>query len=338
MKASKKKCNWCQNNFEAEKGAIKYCSDKCNRAKRNDDAKKRSRRLIIEKNKNDLTMVKCELCEMRSHDLTKHINSFHNISCKEYTKKYNKPFRSEKYTKNSSEMFSGEKNPGYNHGGKFSPFSKKFVNYSGDEYIKKLAAKAQKTREDNDNETTKLSYYTSRGYSEEESIKLLSERQRTFSRKICRDKYGDAKGDKIWRERQEKWLKSFPNSNYSKVSQKLFNDILDNLDKKFIKNNSIFFAEYNNGNKCLESKNYECRLALDDGSLIPDFLVLETKKIIEFYGTYWHGEVGRGNKERDRKRIERYLRNGYTPKIVWEHDYKEYKEKIIKECVEFLNE
>lgn len=53
--------------------------------------------------------------------------------------------------------------------------------------------------------TTRKEFYMKKGFSEEESLKMLSNRQRTFSLDICIDKYGD-RGLDIWKERQDRWI------------------------------------------------------------------------------------------------------------------------------------
>lgn len=60
---------------------------------------------------------------------------------------------------------------------------------------------------------TNIEFYLDKGYSLEESIILRKKRQRTFSKEICIDKFGKAQGEKVWKERQEKWLKSMSELN-----------------------------------------------------------------------------------------------------------------------------
>jgi hypothetical protein len=72
---------------------------------------------------------------------------------------------------------------------------------------------------------TRLDYYIKRGFSEEDGLKLLKERQTTFSLDICIEKYGEIAGLKRWKDRQEKWLKNCKRTNFSQISQKLFKEI-----------------------------------------------------------------------------------------------------------------
>ena len=130
---------------------------------------------------------------------------------------------------------------------------------------------------------------------------------------------------------------------YSGVSQDLFRKIDARLGDIAI------------GSK-YETKNGELELMIEtDGKMRiarPDY-VLNTK-IIEFYGDYWHanpmiykadqklsffnGEIRSACDiwEKDRLRVNRIEKLGYSVKIVWEKDYRENPDFIIEDCVRFL--
>lgn len=314
------KCKQCNTTIDTINGK-KYCSATCQDKYYQQIKIKKS----IEKFPEGIT---CAICGMKGNSLHQHITSIHNITLQEYKETYNVPICSESYLKKLSEKIKGDKNPAYQHGGKFSPFSKKFI-HADKINIEDLVKKAQKSREDNNSETTKITYYTSRGATEEEAKKLLSERQSTFSLKICIEKHGELEGRRIWNERQTKWLKSFPKNNYSLVSQRLFDSIVTNLDTTH-----IYYATLKKDDS--NKPNYEYTISLNEISLKPDFIDVSQKKIIEFYGDYWHSE-GRGNVERDRKRIEHLTNNGYEVLIVLERNYNQNPELEIKKCLEFLS-
>jgi len=120
-----------------------------------------------------------------------------------YTLLYGEEHAKEKLNKKASRV-KGENNPGYQHGGKFSPFSKKFVAGDISEETKK---KAVASRDANNSVTARLSYWTER-YGEEEGQRLYYDRQNTFNREKLIAKYGEEEGIRRWNERQEKWLAS----------------------------------------------------------------------------------------------------------------------------------
>ena len=51
-------------------------------------------------------------------------------------------------------------------------------------------------------------YWTKKGYSTEDAISMVTEHQRTFSKEICIEKYGEEEGLKKFYERNKKWQES----------------------------------------------------------------------------------------------------------------------------------
>lgn len=75
-----------------------------------------------------------------------------------------------------------------------------------------------------------------------------------------------------------------------------------------------------------------------DGTVIfdglnPDFINIKAKKIIEFYGDYWHNQES--YKIRDKRRLKTYKKYGYKTLIIWEHELKDLDKlntKILNFC------
>ena len=178
-----------------------------------------------------------------------------------------------------------------------------------------------------------IEYWVEKGFNYAQSKKLVSEKQRTFSLEICIEKYGEENGLKRFNERQIKWLTNYKKSNFSKISQKLFWGILETEPK--IKNKNIRFATYDNGVMDNSGKNNEHRLLLMNGVILPDFIDLDLKKIIEFDGTYYHRNTPE-NSLREDKRDKMILESGYQILHVSEYDYKHNKQEIINKCINFL--
>ena len=109
-----------------------------------------------------------------------------------------------------SDQVKGSNNPAYQHGGKFSPFSDKFVKYQDIDNIiytkDDVRKKKEQTIKDNpQNQPTHIEYYLNKGMSEDEAKAALSKRQTTFSLNKCIEKYGPEKGKERWLARQELW-------------------------------------------------------------------------------------------------------------------------------------
>lgn len=292
---------------------------------------------LKEKNINDTDMICCKLCEVKSHDLASHIIRIHKMNIQSYKHLYGE-IRSKKYLKEQSERIKGNKNPAYQHSGKFSSLSDNFI-YANQVNKKEIIEKIKNTNKTSGKCNTTLKYWTDQGFTDEEAKKKISERQTTFSKEICIEKYGEEEGLKRWEERQEKWHKSFKKSKkigYSKVSQKLFWEIYNLLQDK----DNIYFAELGK-NKILDPNEYnnEYRLKCNNRIFSPDFINIKNKKILEFDGTYWHGDkiIKRSTALRDNERDNILIENGYEVLRIKEEDYKKNPQKVIKECLEFLN-
>jgi hypothetical protein len=179
-----------------------------------------------------------------------------------------------------------------------------------------------------------VDYWLLRGYSEQEAIEIISKSQVTFNYEKCIEKYGKTEGGKRWARRQEKWIKSLNSSGlksgFSKISQELFAEI--SLVCPFI----------------LYGMN-EKILTADENSYMIDCIHQDNKKIIEFYGDYWHAnpkkftEQHRIHKrsakevwERDNIKINDLRNLGYDVLVIWESEYKSNREATIKKCIQFL--
>lgn len=281
--------------------------------------------------------VDCKLCGLLSHDLTSHVLRVHKIDIETY-KSIHGDIRSKKYLENQSNNIKGKKNPGFRHNGRHSSLSENFLYYN-EENKKRVVQKISESNKKNGNNSTTLIYWINKGYSEDEAKKELSKRQTTFSLEKCIEKYGEEKGKEIWLNRQEKWINSFKNSRkngFSKISQKLFWDIFNNILKK----EDIYFAELGeNKEKDDSGKNNEYKLRLDKQIILPDFLDLKNKKIIEFDGSYWHNEklIGTPNAMRDSKRDKLCEQNNFKVLRVKEDEYRKFPDKVLQECLDFLN-
>ena len=134
------------------------------------------------------------------------------------------------------------------------------------------------------------------------------------------EKYGEEKGIEEYNILSIK--RKFKNVKYSKISQELFWEI----HSKYNSNEDVFFAELNE----------EFSIYIFDDNFM--YIELDFKcgdKVIEFDGDYWHSTEKQ--KERDRLRDEYLTFNGYQVLRIKESEYKKNKEKIINECLMFLN-
>jgi hypothetical protein len=83
----------------------------------------------------------------------------------------------------------------------------------------------------------------------------------------------------------------------------------------------------------LVEKCYKC-----DGTGIVDWINEKDKKIIEFFGDWWHGEEHRANRNKDftsneiheESRINFYKVKNYDCLIIWENELKNIEKLKIK--------
>lgn len=336
-------CKYCKKELINVHPNKKYCNNECNQ-----------KYLILKHNmkfENKECCV-CEICGLKSTSLSSHIKLIHKITINEYKEKYNKTLDEiilPSTRKKWGDKIKGENNGAYGHDGKYSPYSKKFIKYDNlteqqiDNKLKKVQNKMSTSMKENQNLPSQIGYWVKQGYSEQEATELVSKRQTTFSKEVCINKYGKKEGLEIWKQRQKKWQNTLTSkppeeierinrakmkfNGYSKISQKLFWSIYDNIKNDF---NNIYFAEY--GNK--ENNEYMI-LTEDKKCIFFDFYIKDISKVIEFDGDYWHGEK-RGNQERDRIREEKIKNTGIQVYRVLERDFNNDPNNVIKECLYYI--
>lgn len=146
-------------------------------------------------------------------------------------------------------------------------------------------------------------------------LKILTGRKHSLVTKKkmseIRIKLGLSKGDKNPMKREEavkKWIKS--NSlKPNKQELKIFSVLNDLFPQKYLLN-------VTGQHLILNGK-------------IPDFVNLNDKKLIEFYGDYWHeGENGQD-------RIDEFKKYGYDTLIIWEKDFNKNVEGVKKSIDSF---
>lgn len=309
-------------------------------------------------------IVTCRICGHQGGRLYgKHFNFAHNgISSKEYnvifpkaptkslkdnkstTKNGGKHMQTEKYKKMFSNMFSGENNP--MHKSKTteefrktnSPFSIEFYNKrypekSQEERQQMLHTFAKDSVKDRVGNTT-IEFFIKQGLSYEEAVEALKDRQDVGRLDKFIERYGDEEGRKKWKERQEKWMKNYKKNNFSKISQKLFKSVYEQICNKY---SEIYFATLNDNKEYEETgRNFEYRLELTTSYILPDFFIKDINKIIEFDGSYYHRKHSE-NVKRELKRDKEINENGYKVYHVKEDDYKKDPNKVLQECLDFIN-
>ena len=205
-----------------------------------------------------------------------------------------------------------------------------------------------------------VEYWERLGYSSEESKLMVSYSQRTFSLKICIEKYGEEEGHRRWKLRQDKWqntLNSKPmdeqirinlakqnnKDSFSKVSQELFWCVYSRLKDT----EKIYFAELN--------KEFITAVPYMKKVYMFDFMDTKIKKCIEFNGDLFHANPNIYGKDdtpnfhdrsltssdiwkADKIKLDFIRSIGYDVLVIWEHDYRMNKELSIQRCIHFIED
>lgn len=209
VKPSLKVCQCCNELFEHKRPkSTKTCSIECHY----ELLRLQSLEKYPDDSREGIDYVVCQECEYRGADIAQHARVAHGLSKNEYLEKYPDSFIiCSSLRKVLSDKVKGDKNPGYQHGGTLSPYSKKFVAYSHlteeetHEVISNIKQEMVITKEKNCTNHLSINYYLNKGYSNEDAVKALSERQSTFSLEKCIERHGEVEGFLIWNERQVKW-------------------------------------------------------------------------------------------------------------------------------------
>lgn len=162
--------------------------------------------------------IECPICGYRASELGTHITKFHKLDSEEFRKQYNMPVLKSKV---QCDRVKGSANPGYQHGGKLSVFSKNFL-YADEDKTKAAFEKAKQSREENSGYVLTIDYWLKKtnGNLEEAQILFDEEKKRhTFTLEKCIEKYGKEEGYNKWKERQDKWQNTLKSKSAEEIEE-----------------------------------------------------------------------------------------------------------------------
>lgn len=208
-------------------------------------------------------------------------------------------------------------------------------------YVSDSQARIARHSKSDDSYPTQLKYWIKKGFSEDDAKKKQSERQATFTLEKCISKYGDKDGRKKWKDRQDKWKAKVYGENgcianaYSKLNVNI-GEILENEFPgiRYCKNKEWFIWDKDQGRVFMY-----------------DLCKPDSKKIIEINGDFWHmnpkkyvssfihpvtKQAAQEKWNHDQLKIDTAKKHGYQILVIWESDYKQHPEQILRECKNFL--
>lgn len=279
--------------------------------------------------------VECLECGIKRNDIKLHVKKIHSMSVEEYREKYgNVPMIAESTKHIYSSQWSGENNPGFQHNGARSPFSKKNSKYDEEWHKERSSRHSEFMKFENDNNHFQKDYYDT-------DFEYLSHQRKNLDFFI--QKYGVEEGTKRHRAKTEKWL--------STLNSKSDDEKAEINRKKVVNIGSISQPERELADIISESFKIERQFYLREGIAGYKFDIRFQNKLVEFNGDYWHMNPSKymadsynptmklSAKEiwnRDDAKLETARRNGFDVFTVWENDYKKNKDKVIEECINFL--
>lgn len=261
------------------------------------------------------------------------------------SKNSGKHMKKPKYRKMASDQIKGANNP--NHKSKTtkaerrsrSPFSEDFINYESPEDARQFQLEHCNKGKYN----TRLSYWIEEGYSPEEAIKMLKERQATFTLNKCIAKYGKERGHRVFEERQRRWKASL---------QQNFIEHGDGRSPSSQFANSIIQAICSRLQIQVPTKEKYIRDGSTGMAYSYDFTLKHKRKIIEFNGDYWHcnpaiyeAEYFNKSKKKtaqeiwdyDQVKIELAERKGYQVLTIWESEWNDDPNRTVERCIKFIS-
>ena len=253
--------------------------------------------------------VTCVICGYRSGSLQAHLRYKHNLTPREYRKQYNAEPFSEKHLEEKREQWSGEKNPGFNHGGKLSPWSYKNPSKSKEE-IDSCKAKTIEAILKSENLNTRIEYWLKVTNGDKElAQELLSKRQRTFLKRLEKDRRAISASE---RQLFSELIKYFPG---------LKQQIEVSASKR-----KYYFFDMGLGNKLIEYNG-------DYWHANP--IKYKENDILQYPGGK---KAAKDVWKINECKINCAQNQGYDVLVIWETDFIKNKSTVIEKCRSFLSE
>lgn len=286
--------------------------------------------------------IKCKICGRYSYDsIIHHLRVLHNVTREQYNEEFPDSLT---VPQNIRDRMSGSNNPGYQHGGRLSPWSNKSEKHSKEQ----IEESKRKAKLDRPNVRT-LSYWESKGFSKEEAKEELGKFQ-TRDLDFFINKYGEELGTEKWNNKINTWQKTL-NSKSDEEKQEI-------NKKKIYKSGSISKGELNFLSEIKKRINNDIKTQL----ILPrkftnrfyKYDIIINNKIIEYNGDLWHANPKLYNENdipkfpgnkltaneiwiRDLEKINSAKELGFDVYVVWEMDFKSNKDKLLKEVIDWIN-
>jgi hypothetical protein len=337
-----KTCPCCNIDMSKQNPAKKYCSEPC---------KVKHKSEVKYSGEEGIDYLVCPICKIRTRQFTTKHAKMHGYSS---IKDMKETLGLQSVTCEKKKLFSkGENNPGFNHGGKFSAWSKHFVNgYDEIRHNESKRKHSEWVKSHQDQNTFSIEYWKKQTNGDDALAQKLYKESQTRDLEWFIKKYGEDVGPIKHQEKIKKWLKTL---NDKPIEQLAY------INSKKIRKSGCFFSKaekelFHAIKQHVPSLSdqislYRCEISGTKRFYIYDMFYQD--KIIEYNGDFWHANPlvygsdfsNPYNKltqqqilEKDKDKLRVAEESGYKVMVVWECDYKKDKTRIIQECIHFLTQ
>lgn len=247
------------------------------------------------------------------------------------------------------EKSKGDKNAAFNHGGKYSKFSKNFIHGYNKEWHQTSKDNFKLDKKNNvDKYPNRIEYWIKKANGDIELGKQLYKEHQTRDLKYFVKKYGEVEGTARHAAKTEKWVKT--------MSGKPI-DELRRINESKVRKSSCFYSkaekEIFNSIKS-QIPGLTEQVGIERPATAKRFYIYDMcykNKIIEYNGDFWHANPDiytesfvnpysklTFNEIRKRDEDKLWVANnaGYDLMVVWESDYNKNKEELINKCLTYL--
>ena len=287
--------------------------------------------------------IECAVCDCKGADLSVHIR-MHGLTPTEYKLFFGvKSIKCQKMC----DSVKGSKNPGYQHGGIYSPFSEKFVAGYDKEWHedRKVELKALMDATKDTNPVCIEYWLVQTGGDKILAKKLLGDYQRR-GLEFFVNKYGEEEGTRRYHEKTNNWMATMASKSEEEMNDinerkgitwsRVEDEIRDFIGQSVSGLTKQLRIWHNTGGK----DGYYC-----------DYDIAYGDRIIEVHGDYWHANPNIYNetfinKHNGKTFADIHYRNDFKRKIaedrgyelleIWESDYHTDMQGVIDECIRFL--
>jgi len=288
----------------------------------------------------------CPICKIRTRQFTPDHAKMHGYtSIKEMA---NALGITEVTCSNKKSLSAGDKNPGYQHNGKFSAWSKNFIKgYNKEHHAAKNKIQSEMVRSNREKFKNNLEYWLVQTNGNVDEATKLYKKSQTRDLKYFVDKYGEVDGTKKHKEKIDKWQKTLLNKSIEELAD---------INARKVRKSKCFYSAaekelFNTLKEHFAELTDQFAIARDNTKRFYLYDMKLGNKIIEYNGDFWHANplkfdehfVNPYTKKTQAEIIARDIEKhnvaknaGFDIFVVWENDYKENKQEMIQQCINFL--